>query len=266
MYKLVLFDEHGTPTFRPDRERRYFVGVCASIMQTNWESIISECSTDFGINNIRPIKNRQISQSRINRIGNHLSALPITLSIISLDLANEDLQRIVTLYEKYSNQLREMHRGVGNRPINQILYTQVLVHALFMATQKEIENDSVDTTFNILIDNWSFSRADIQIAIDLNRSLIQQETNEILEIHFPNIQVEFNKFVLLDHDCSEKRFIDVITSAVSRAYISNSNERYSSYMSEIVNNSSNRKVFRQDITQITIKFLTFMMDRRRPTN
>lgn len=206
------------------------------------------------------MKNSELSSSRIERIGNHLLELPISLTVISVDLSNSKLAEIVGLYQEYGDLLRERHRGVRGRPINQIIYQQVINHAIFWSTQKEIECNPGNTNFSVFLDNWAFSRADVNIALGLTRESMQLRTNEILAEYFEGVYVTFDEITLLEVDSRDKRFIDVVASAVSRSYLPSTSERFSDRMYDIIHCDIHPKLYVEDITQTTIEFLNTVMD------
>lgn len=257
---IILFDEHGTPTFRPDRESRFFIGVGLTYKVRDQDNIYTASDSLFGLSNIRSVKNRQLGLSRINRIGTLLTSLPIAWTIILLDLSNPDLQRVVNLYEEYGNLLRNQHRGVGERPVAQILYQQVLDHVLFTAIQKSIEHNPNNSNFSIFLDNWSFSPDDLGIALDLNRESMERRSNEVVEQFFNNVTISLDNFDILVTDSDKKRYVDVIASVTSRAYLPSSDKRYSAHIDSILKNENYSQIYIEDITQTTIDFLTMMMD------
>ncbi|MCH7733371.1 MAG: hypothetical protein IIB44_12840 [Candidatus Marinimicrobia bacterium] len=257
--RILLFDEHGTPTFRDDRESDYFVGVGVSSNLVYWDRIINECRSLFGLDNSRPVKNRNLGLSRINTISSLLLTLPITWVVIVLDLSNEDLIRVINLYNEYGNELRRHHRGIRGRPVAQILYQQIINHVIFESIQRDIELNPIDTNFNIYIDNWSIPINDRTTMIDLMRSSMEARTNEITTSYFPNASVTINNYELLIEDSHKKRFIDIITSVASRAFFPESDERYSSQVDTII--TSNQSIFYEDITSTTTEFLIDFMNR-----
>lgn len=257
---IILFDEHGTPTFRPDRESTLFLGVGLTYKLSDENNIFTTSNQLFGLSNIRPVKNRQLSLSRVNHIGTLLTSLPVEWTIISLDLSNADLQRVVNLYEEYGNLLRDRHRGVRERPAAQILYTQVFNHVLFSAIHNHIEHNPHTLVFSVFIDNWSFSQNDRNIAIDINRDSMEQRTKEVVESFFENVTISLNNYVILITDSDRKRYIDVVASVTSRAYLPTTDSRFSDQINSLLRNSSQRHIYTDDITQITIDFLTTMMD------
>lgn len=255
----ILFDEHGTPTFRSDRESQHFLGVSVSYSKFEEEHIFQQGEDLFGLNNSQPLKNRQLRISRINKIGNLLISLPVTWIIMKLDLSDNNLQRVVNLYEKYGNIMRKNFRGVRERPVAQILYQQIINHSLFKTIQTAIEQYQVDTTFNIFLDNWAFSPTDVRTSLGLGRQSMERRSNEVVQKFF-DVTISVNDIVLLDTDSHRKRFIDVISSVTSRGFMLNTDPRYSNDIKMILNDPRNNIII-EDITSDTVRFLTEFMDK-----
>lgn len=256
---IILFDEHGTPTFRTDRESHFFIGVGITYKISDQDNIFTTDRKLFGLDNNKPVKNGGLSLSRIDSIGSLITNMPIDWTIILLDLSNSDLQRVVTLYEEYSNLLRSQHRGVRERSVAQILYQQVLDHALFSSIQNSIERNPINTNVSIYLDNWAFSPEDLWIVLDLNRESMEQKSNEVIEQFF-NVKISLNNFEIFVNDSDKKRYIDVITSVTSRAFMSTSDDRYSKNIKSILDSKDNHQIYIDDITQNTVNFLTKVMD------
>lgn len=74
---IVLFDEHGTPTFGPKRETDWYLGVAVTYDLTDEKEILKTGSTLFGLFNRRPLKNWRISTGRAERTSDLVIELPI---------------------------------------------------------------------------------------------------------------------------------------------------------------------------------------------
>lgn len=250
---IVLFDEHGTPTF-DNRETDIFLGV-AVVYDINYEKeLFKKCNDQFGLSNKNPLKNNRINTTRALNIVKLLNEIKLEIEVATINLCNTDLQRVVTLYEDYGNVLREFHRGVRGRPKAQIIHEEIQSYVVFYIISKYIEKYPSSTFFSIFIDSWSFPNNDISIAVELASKSIENKINEINRIFFSDVKVRLDKFSLLEEDSSRKRFIDVITSVVSRKYKQKNNPRFlnSEYFNSIIDET--------DITNSTIGFLKECMD------
>jgi len=149
---ILLFDEQGTPTLRPDRETDWFLGVAVTYDLANEKEIFSTCSKLFGLSNVRPLKNNRISNLRAERISTLVTELPIQTIISSVNLSNDEFQRVVTLYEELENMLRKKHRQIRERPIAQILHSQVLDECLFKSIMNYMERHLTSSAFSVHVD------------------------------------------------------------------------------------------------------------------
>lgn len=257
---VVLFDEYGTPTFGERRDTDYFVGVAASYENNSETDLFEKCNLQFGLSNKKPLKNTDIKPSRVGKIANLIAEIPVEVYVVSLDIGNSDLKRVVELYEEYGNELRRIHRGLRERPIAQILHSQILSHTTFLAVTKYIESTQRSTSFSVYIDNWSFPVSDESLALKVGRESMEQRVNEINAIFFPDVQIKLNNYFLLKDDSKRKRFIDVITSAVSRGFQSSGDPRYVADVLDIILNNDQTAISEIDITTTTIETLTKIMD------
>lgn len=251
---IVLFDEHGTPTF-DKKESDVFPGVAVAYNK-NYEQILFEkCNDLFGLSNKNPLKNNDIKPSRALKIAKLLPELNIHIEVATINLCNTEFQGIVTLYENYGNLLREIHRGVRERPKSQIIHEEIESYAIFYIMTKYIEKNPSSSIFSVYLDSWSLPINDISISLDLASNSIENKLNEINKVFFPNVKICCDKFTLLVEDSSRKRFIDVVTSVISRKYKPKDHPKYldNSYFDSYINET--------DITNDSIQFLKDCMDK-----
>lgn len=62
---IVLFDEHGTPTF-DKRETDIFLGVAVAYNINSEQKIFEKCNALFGLSNKNPLKNDRIGPDSAN--------------------------------------------------------------------------------------------------------------------------------------------------------------------------------------------------------
>jgi len=258
---IVLFDEQGSPTFRDDREREYFLGVAVSYLKSNESQIFIDCDKDFGLSKNKVLKNTVISNTRAKNIAQKFSSLPIQLTVASMKLGDTNLQRAVSLYRDFGNILRTRHRRIRNRPIAQILYPQIFNHAVFSAVSNFIYQNPYVKIVNIFIDNWSFSPNDTVIALDYNKKVFQKVIKIVLEKLEINTEVRINDYTILDANTPKKRFIDSIASVASRNYLNIDDPKYFHDVFDIMTSNKTMKHEIIDITDTIILFLKDFMDR-----
>ena len=255
---IVLFDEFGTPTFRADRPINSFLGVSVTYKSDDEHHIFQQCDTEFGLSNVRPLKNDRISESRAEKISKLISALPVHITISSLDLSNEDLKRVVGLYEELGGEIRRLHRGVGQRVAAHILHDQILDDTLFSAISRYLEDSPANQYFEIFIDDWAIPMSDIEVALDVRSKSFKEKINE-LHIKFGlATALGVSPIKRMAQDSVRKRFIDVVTSSISRSFLPPENPRFSPIpLQNILGYKYNASV---DITDNTIRFLHKAMD------
>lgn len=255
---IVLFDEQGTPTFQPERETDWFLGVTVTYDLADEERILSSCSELFGLSNQKPLKNNRISNSRAERISALAAELPLEVIINSVKLANDEFQQAVRLFEQLGNLLRARHREVGERNIAQILHSQIVDECIPHSIFGYVERHMTTSAFLVHIDDWSIPRSDVGIYLQGRTQSIQEKVNTFYEEQGPNLRVRVPPIALLDEDSPRKRLVNVIVSATSRSFMREGSARLSQVpFHTLLANHVNRY---EDITQATIDFIRHLMD------
>ena len=116
---ILLFDECGTPSFRPGAERRYFLGVSVRYAQADENGILEACNDAAGLSNKAPKKNDQLGTSTALQLAQILSGEPVAIYVRRVDLQDSELRQIVENYERVGNSIRMGIRAkheVGVRP------------------------------------------------------------------------------------------------------------------------------------------------------
>ncbi|MBU4445096.1 hypothetical protein KJ656_08455, partial [bacterium] len=254
---IILFDEHGTPTFNVNRETDFFLGVAVTYKFSDEKHIIEKCRRVFGLQNKKPLKNNLISNNRINEILNILPNLPIQIIITSIKLSGIEFQNVIKLFKDYSNLMREKFRNVRERGLNHILRTFIVEECIFYSIVDYCEKSQEDLLFSIFIDDWSIPKSDLYIYTNFySRSLETRINNLFDEFNF-NFQISVPPINYLKNDTVRKRIIDVITSFISRSFLDIKNNKYSSLPKEKILNIDSNKYL--DITDKTKNFITKFM-------
>jgi hypothetical protein len=256
---ILLFDEQGTPTFRPDREMDVFLGIAVLYSIFHEDHIFKSTKALFGLSNSKPLRNNRISGDRIDEISKLLYSLPVQLSIASVNLSDSQFQQSVKLHEKLGDQLRPRHRSVKGRPLAHIIHQFVLVECIFQSIWNYSGRTQRNSRFLIHIDDWSIPISD--------RNIYLEELSRLLEVNISrsiqNLDIQFQIKVpaisLLNKDSKRKRFIGVLASAISRSFMSQDDERYSDKPIRFINNCNINKHF--DITGKTVNFLREYWDK-----
>lgn len=254
---IVLFDEHATPVFGPSRQKDYFVGVGVTYNLQDEKQIFSACESLFGLGNAKPLKNQRIGTSRAVEISKLLIKLPIQIVISKLDLTDKNFEDKVNVYEELGDFMRSIHRDVSGRPLAQILHSRILDPALFESISRYLEYVPKNSIFEIYIDNWSFPESDKEMILQDTSKSLEEKITELHNAFFPNISITARSLELLVVDTSRKRFVDVVTSVVSRAIPLNSKISSEEPLNIILSNPQNVE---KDFTQETMDTLQVVMD------
>lgn len=240
---ITLFDEYGTPTFRQDRESEFFIGVGASYKNSDELIIFHQIKDLVGLQNKNPVKNNKIATGRAIEIAEKLKQLPIFLVVVVIDLSNRGLIETVTEYHCISNQIRKKERGIKERPIAQIIHSKVLSNCLFESITLCLENCQTPNTFDIFIDAWSIPARDISLYLNFRTESLSKHISNL----FPNVAVQ--PIQLLEDDTKRKRFIDSVTSVVSRSYYHHSNAKFTCIPFDILFANRSGRSISVDITE-----------------
>lgn len=251
---IVLFDEYGTPTLRQDRESEFFIGVGTCYKNSDELIIFHQIESLIGLQNKKPLKNNGISTERAIEIAKELKQLPIFLVVVTIDLSNIDLIEIVTEYQDISNQIRKRERSIKERPIAQIIHSKVLSNCLFESITLCLENSQTIKTFEIFIDAWSIPAKDIPLYLNFRTESLSKHVSNL----FPNVAVQHIQ--LLEDDTKRKRFIDSVTSVVSRKYYPNSNAKFTSIPFDILFANSSGRSISVDITEKEMVIMRKMLN------
>ena len=255
---VVLFDEHGTPTFRPDRETDWFLGVAVLYDLADEQQIFSSCSELFGLSKAKPLKNRHIDHVRAEQIANLVAKLPVQIAVRSVNLADGEFQQTMTIYVQLFNEVRKKLRCLEESNLAQRLYSQILVETVFNSIQGYLERNSASSCISVYVDHHCFPKDDIEIHLkDWSRS-IDHDVNSFYEKLGPELRVRTDPISLMKEDSPRKRLVDVVTSVVSRYFLREDSARFSQKpLQTLLKNDANRC---KDITQATIRFARGLMD------
>jgi hypothetical protein len=256
--RIVLFDEQGTPTFRNDRETNLFLGVTAIYNPINEVMIFDSCKELFGLDNCSPVRNNEIGRKRANDISDLLITLPIEIMIASINLDNIELQNSVILYENLGTVIRNKYRGIKGRPLAHFLHSHILSECLFESIRGNVESEKHNITYSIFIDAWSMPKSDKRTYVIERPKSIETNMNKLFAYRGFPFRVKLSPISLLDKDNTKKRFIGIIASIISRAFLPIKNTRYSKYPLDIILRDGHNAHL--EITQKTIEFVRDCLD------
>lgn len=240
---ITLFDEYGTPTLRQDRENEIFAGVAVSYKKSDENKVFEKVEDLMGLNKSKPLKNAQISKRKAIQIAETIIPLPLYIAVVTIDLSNRAFIETITKYHRISNEIRNCERELKDRPIAQIIHSKVLSNSLFEAITLCLKPSSKLNEFNVFIDNWSIPAKDIFIYLKYSSESLSRNIRRL----FPNVDVK--PIELLEKDTKRKRFIDSVTSVVSRNYHNISSDKYSNEPFDLLFSSKSINAINVDITE-----------------
>jgi hypothetical protein len=256
---VVLFDESGTPSISDDQRTDWFLGVGVAYEQSDEEVIFFKCEADFGLANSKPLKNYGITNSRAVSIAKLLADLPVSIYISSLNTANPTLRKIIVDYECFGEKARQEFRQARKRPIPQIIHSYVLDHCLFHLITGYFEAGGRDAAFAVFIDDWSIPENDIDISLVHRATSLYEKISPLFADFAQGRLVSIAPLELLNRDSSRKRFVDVVASIFSRAYLKTNNQRYSREAGNILQECG--RAYCSDATQYSIDIMRAVMKR-----
>ena len=256
---VVLFDESGTPAIRFDQRTDWFLGVGVTYEQSDEDVIFSKGKAEFGLANSKPLKNHRITNSRAVSIAKLLADLPVSIYISSVNTANPTLREIIVDYECFGEKSRRKFRQARKRPIAQIIYSHIRDHCLFNLIKGYFNTGGDDATFAVFIDDWSIPESDIEISLRDTATSLYEKISRLCEEFAQGRLVSIAPLELLNRENSRKRFVDVVASTFSRAYLKKNNQKYSREAADILQQSG--RAHCSDATQHSIKIMQEVMTR-----
>lgn len=261
---VVLFDESGTPAISNDQRTDWFLGVSVAYEQSDEEVIFSKCEADFGLANSKPLKNDRITNSRAVNVAKLLADLPVSIYVSSVNTANPTFRKIIADYECFGENARQKFRQVRKRPIPQIIHSHVLDHCLFNVITGYFEAEGADATFAVFIDNWSIPENDIDISLGHRAASLHERIRALCVDFAEGRLVAIATLELLKRDSTRKRFVDVVASTASRAFLKTDNQKYSREAADILRECG--KANYSDATQYSINIMRAVMERAPSTS
>jgi len=256
---IVLFDESGTPAISNDQRTDWFLGVGVAYEQWDEEVIFSKCEADFGLANSKPLKNYRITNSRAVNIAKLLVGLPVSIYVSSVNTTNPTFRKIIVDYECFGESARRKFRQAGKRRIAQIIHSHVLDHCLFNVITGYFEAGGGDATFAVLIDDWSIPENDIDISLRQRAASLQEKIRPRCAKFAEGRPIAIAPLELLKRDSTRKRFVDVVASTFSRAYLRTDNQKHSCEAVDILRERRRAKC--SDATQHSIDIMQAVMKR-----
>lgn len=256
---VVLFDESGTPSVSFDQRTDWFIGVGVTYEQSDEDVIFSKGKADFGLANSKPLKNDRITNSRALNIAKLLADLPVSIYVSTVNTANPTFREIIVDYESFGEKARWKFRRARKRPIAQIIHPQIRDHCLGNLIMDYFNAGGDDAAFAVFIDDWSIPEPDIDISLRDSAKSLYEKISCLCEDFDQGRLVSIAPFELLNADNNRKRFVDLVASTFSRAYLKTNNQKYSREAADILQKSG--RAHCSDATQHLIKIMQAVMTR-----
>ena len=256
----VLFDESGTPQIASTVRTDWFLGVSVRYSQTEESGIFRKSVDAFSLSRKNPRKNEQISGCRAFRIAELLGGLPASIFVSGVNTADPVYRKTITDYVDFANTARKEVRQARERPITQIMHSQVIDHCLFHSITGYFEAGGGDTEFSVYIDNWSIPQADVEILLEERVGSLHRSISPLCLKYHTGRPVSIRPIELLKDDTNRKRFVDVVASVISRAFLRSDNPRYSLEPMNVLRESGTANF--SDATGHSIDLMQMMMNGR----
>ena len=248
---IVLFDEYGNHTFNL-KSNRIFVGVSAIYELEDEEDIFKKSDKIMGLSKSKPLKNDKINVSKAITISNELIKYPIEIDVRFINLDDSILINNLDNYKAFGDYTRKEYRGITKeRKYAQILYPQLVETCLFSSISHFLEHNTEDIyDIEICVDNWEYPIPDIDLALKYASEKLELSISDLMnKFKINSIVTISNKQLLKDISSERKRFIDVITSVISKNFRDHNDKTYSSKPLEILTKGMGNKIRVEDSTE-----------------
>jgi hypothetical protein len=256
---VMLFDESGTPAISFDQRTEWFIGVGVTYEHADEDVIFFKAKADFGLANRKPLKNDRITNARAISIAKLLVDLPANIYVSSVNTADPRLREVIVGYERFGEKARWKFRQARKRPIAQIMHSHIRDHCLFNLVMNYFKEGGDDAAFAVFIDDWSIPEPDIEISLRHSARSLYEKISRLCEEFDQGRLVLLTPFELLKTDSSRKRFVDLVASTFSRAYLKTNNGKYSREAADILQQSG--RAHCGDATQHLITVMEAVMAR-----
>ena len=255
----MLFDESGTPQIVGKYRNEWFLGCGVWYEQSAETEIFARCNEAVGLSKNKPMKNHRISIDRVIRIARILTDLPLSIYASGIDTTDPEFRRIVKNYKRFAKKARATHRPeVRERPIPHIIHSHVLDHCLFHSISGYFEAGGSYAHVSVFIDNWSIHRDDVNVYLEERVGSLHRSISPLCSKYHMGRPVSIGPIKLLADDTNRKRFIDVVASVISRAFLRSGNPRYTREAMDILGESGRANF--SDATGYSVDLMQRMMN------
>ena len=225
---VVLFDEFGTPTFKNTNTSDYFLGVAVLYELSDEDKIFNALNMLMGLSNSKPLKNDRIDNHRAVNIAKEICKHNLYITAKYIKLTDNILRKNTENYILFGNFSRRIFRGVDEGKDVHFLHSQILETCLFDIISRFLDKSIGKHRFEISIDNWNYPRTDIHIIVDYSSESFQKHIQEFINDYIKtDTQIYIGPIQFLNSPSDKReRFIDVLTSIISRSLLAQSNPKF----------------------------------------
>ncbi len=216
---IYLFDESGRAILSPT-DPHIFLGAGVLYNESNEDYLFKTCDELFCLSTKKPLKNENIDDGLVQIIAIKIIELNIPITCTWIDLNDKKLNITIESCIDLLGELKKYHNLRGSRKKAHYLHDKILDKNIFDLLSLFLYNkNNVMYKINPFIDNWSIPKLEKKVSLKYRSVSIEKRIQEILNNFDQNISFKVEDIQLLENpEDKRKRFIDVITSAVSRAF------------------------------------------------
>ena len=229
---IYLFDEFGTPSFSRNRRNDLFIGVAVIYEESIESDMFSKCCNKIGLNNKNPKKNNEFNFKGLIDFYSILLTFPIQIYSHYIDLNNDLLRQTLLEYNSIGNHGRLNIRSKNEEHIRERKLDQTIrSHILTYSFHEAISNLLLKTEYPLyhiypFIDNISIPVCDKELYLTERSKELEKSVDKLMNVSNKKGKICINQIGLLENKgeaiaVHRKRFIDSITSLISRAIPAN---------------------------------------------
>ena len=224
---IYLFDESGRAILSPI-DPHIFLGIGVLYNRDNEDDFFKTCDELFCLSTKDPLKNIKISNELALTIAKKIVELKIPIVCTWIDLNNENLITTIKSCIDLLGELKKYHHLRGSRKEAHYLHDKILDKNIFDLLGLFLyDKSNVTLRIKPFIDNWSIPKLEKKVSLNYRSLSIKEKIQEMSHHFDQNILLEVENIKLLKNPKNKrKRFIDVITSTLSRAFVKIDETKY----------------------------------------
>lgn len=235
---IYLFDESGRAILSPT-DPHVFLGASVLYEEIEEEYLFNTCDKIFRLSTDEPLKNYDISNDLIKDLEYKLVELNKPIVCIWIDLNNKEMITKIRGCVKLLQTLKDYHNVRGRRKTeDRYIRDRVLDKNIFDLLKFFLYGKSnICYRIKPFIDNISIPQSEITLSLEYRSISIEKTIKEISKYFSKNISINVESIKLLKNISNKrKRFIDVVTSILSRS-INKHDNKYIFEMSPVIQTS-----------------------------